>query len=150
MGWTLKIVDGQLDLDVNTGLLNTVEGERKCAQDIAECMLQEYDPVQNYGSYLTAVVANSTAIPFAGDLFIRHYISQAVDTLKSKQLEDPASTPDERINEISQLLTVTDQDTQTMGFYLKVETESGSAETSITNLSASQATSLNQLYEDIS
>lgn len=149
MGSTLRIVNGQLDLDVNTGQLVTVEGDRKCAQDLAECLLQNYDADQNYGSYLTEVVTNSSAIPLAGDLFIRHYIAQAVELLKSKQLEDQTSTPEERITDITQLFTQTDQDTQTVGFYLSVATEAGEADTAVVNIPA-RPTQLEQLNEDIS
>lgn len=151
MGTTLRIVNGQLDLDTNTGLVNQVTGNRKCSQDLAECLLQDYDADINYGSFLTEVVTNSTAIPFAGDLFIRHYIAQAVELLKAKQLEDSTSTSDERITDIAQLITQTNQDTNTVGFYLSVDTETLNADVALVNIpTLVQPTQLNQLYEGIS
>jgi hypothetical protein len=150
MGQTLRIANGQLDLNPNTGLLNTVEGNRKCSQDLAECILQTYDPIINYGSFLTEVVTNSTAVPHAGDLFIRHYIAQAVQLLKSKQLEDPTSTATERIVNISQLITQFDDATSTVAFYLSVDTETAEADAAIVNIPRLvQPTELEQLYEDI-
>ena len=151
MGYTLRIVNGQLDLDTTTGQLNTVTGERKCSQDLAEVMLQDYDAETNYGSYLTTVVTNSTAVPFADDLFVRHYISEAVDLLKASQVADQTSTSDERIQDILQLLTQFDTNTGTVGFLLSVSTEAGSSDVAIVNIpTQTQPTQLNQLYENIS
>lgn len=117
-----------------------VEGNRKCAQDMANCLLQEYLAEQQYGSYLTAIVRNQ--IPFGQELMLRYYIADAVNRLKVKQQEDTASTASERIQDITELLT-TPNESGTVGFFVVVSTEDGGAsETGVV-----QATQLNHLTE---
>lgn len=122
MSKTLRVVNGQLDISASTGQLITLSGERKCAQDMANCMLQEFLAEQQYGSYLKAVVENR--IPFATEMLIRFYVADAINRLSALQEADPEITEDEKINQIAELLTTPD-DAGTVGFYVRVTTQSG-------------------------
>ena len=143
MSTTLQIIDGHISLDPATGLLQTVTGNRKCAQDLPECLLQAYDPVQNYGSYLKQIISNASPVAGATELLVRHYVAEAVQLLEAAQAADPAITSDEQIDQILALDTASD-DSGTLGFYVSVSTMDGGASVESSIL---QATSLNQLYE---
>lgn len=131
-----------MEFDPATGQIVTVSGERKCAQDLGEVLLQDFLAEQNYGSFLTKVVQNQQ--PVIGEMVIRHYIAEAVKTLEIKQSEDGAITPEEKITQILQLDTILD-DSGTLGFFIRVETESGqTASTAVV-----QPTALNHLYEEL-
>ena len=99
-----------------------VTGERKTAQDMAEVLLQDYLPEQEYGSFLRQIVANPT--PYAQQLFIQYYVAQAIETLQQKQLQDPGITVDEQIASITQLVT-TQPIEGTVAFFVQVATVSG-------------------------
>ena len=131
MGWTLKVVDGQVEFDPATGLLNTVDGERKCAQDLAECLMQDFDPAQNYGSILNQVV-NSPEQNIT-EMVIVNGVSTAIGLLQSKQQEDVASTESERISRIL-ALNVSQNDQGDAAYYVRVETEDGGAGIDVTIL----------------
>jgi hypothetical protein len=120
MSNTLKIINGSIVLDPSTGQLETVTGNRKCAQDMAEVFLQEYLPEQDYGSYLAAVASNK--IPYATELLVHHYVADAVNRLSAKQMEDPAITDDEQIKDITTLLTSSDSEGG-IAFLVGVETQ---------------------------
>jgi len=122
MSVTLKISNGQLDFDAATGQVNTVSGNRKAAQDMAECLMQEYLQEQDYGSFLRAILTNK--VPFTGDLFIRYYIAQAVQKLQALQQVDPELTESERIDDILDLLTA-DDGAGNVAFYVNVSTGDG-------------------------
>lgn len=140
MSKTFKISNGQIDLNPATGQPRLVEGGRKCAQDMANVLLQEYLDEQQYGSYLTAVVRNK--IPFGNELLLRFYIADAINRLKVKQQEDSYSTEAERIVDITDLIT-TPNEAGTVGFYVAVSTEDGGE----SEAGVVQATQLNHLTE---
>jgi len=147
MSTTLQVSDGHIVISPATGVLVTVTGNRKCAQDMAECLLQEYSPTQNYGSYLKKIIKNQNPIPGASELLVRYYVSEAVKLLDAAQLADPAMTADEKIDQIIGLDTASD-DTGTVGFFVNVSTvDGGAAQASAVQAAAVQATSLNQLTE---
>lgn len=139
MSLTLKISNGQLDFDPATGQLNTVTDNRKAAQDLAECLLQDYLADIDYGSFLKSIATNN--IPFSGDLFIRYYIADAVQKLMSKQQDDPNITSAEQILSINELSVNTDSD-GTCVFFVGVTTGDGYVEKV-----AAQQTQLNHQYE---
>lgn len=142
MSTTLKIINGQLDIDASTGQVALVSGGTKCSQDLAEVLLQDYLADNDYGSYLKVITTNQ--LPFAGDLFIRYYISEAVHRLQSKQQDDSYITASEQITQISQLLVKTDHNSGTTVFFISVATADGGAESIA---AAHAATQLNHQYE---
>lgn len=141
MSLTLRIVNGQIDIDPSTGQVNTVEGNRKAAQDMGNFLLQDYLEDNASGSYLREVAQNP--IPQAGDLFLRYYIAECIQRLQSKQQEDTYLTEAEQIVEITELLVNTDPETNTTTFYLSVATADGGVEP----IAATQETQMNHQYE---
>lgn len=142
MSETIRIVNGQIDMNPSTGQPNMVSGNRKCAQDLAECLLQDYLASQQYGSYLRAVVRNQIA--FATELLVRYYISQAISQLESLQQIDPNITDDEQIQDIQTIL-ITPNNDGVVGFFVSVSTVSGQSSMA----GAAIPTQLNQLTESI-
>lgn len=140
MSKTLSIVNGQIDIDPATGLVNTVTGNRKAAQDLGEVLLQDYDPNTDYGSYLRAIATNQ--IQGAGDLFFRYYIADAVQKLQASQQKDAFLTAAEQITSIISLNLSSYGDAQTV-FFLSVATADGGS----SEVGAIQATQMNQQYE---
>jgi len=143
MAVTFRVVDGQVEFDPATGQIVTVTGERKASQDLAEVILQDYLPEQNYGSYLSKVATNQ--IPHISELVVRHYIAEAVKVLDARQLEDPTITPYEKITNILELDTIMDDSTSTLGFFVRVGTEAGKP----VSTAALQPTQLNHLTEEL-
>jgi hypothetical protein len=143
MSVTLKVSDGHIVISATTGVLETVSGNSKASQDLAECLLQEYSSSQNYGSYLKAIITNPNPLEGASELLVRHYVAEAVKLLDAAQLSDPAITSDEKLTQITRLETASD-DSGTVGFFVQVATEDGGASV---QASAVQATSLNHLTE---
>lgn len=126
-----------------TGQPVLVDGNRKCAQDMAESFLQDFLPSQQYGSYLRAIVRNQ--IPFATELLLRYYIAQAINLLQALQEEDPAITTSEQIVQIDNILTTPNLD-GVVGFYVSVVTQDGGSSAAGAALGATQ---LNQLTESV-
>lgn len=122
MSNTLYVQNGQVVLDQALGQIRTVEGERKAAQDMAECLTQRFLPEQEYGSFLTDITSNK--LPYGGEIFIRHYVAEAIKLLQQKQANDEAATTDELIAEILELTTVVN-DNGDAAFFVRVSTESG-------------------------
>lgn len=139
MSKTLQVQNGHIVMNAGTGILETVEGNRKAAQDLGEVQLQDYDPIQNYGSHILQLT--NSPVPGANELIVRQAVSDAVSTLIAAQDNDPAITSDERIIGISDLQTI-DDNQGGMAYLLKVDTESGGP---VSN--AVQLTSFNQLSE---
>lgn len=140
MSKTLKIINGQIDFDPSTGQIVLVENNRKAAQDLAACLLQDYLPEIDYGSQLRALMANP--IPLAGDLFLRFYIAEAISKLQSKQQDDPYLTRSEQITDITALQLVDDGE-GTTAFFVGVSTADGGEEV----VAAQNETQLNHQYE---
>ena len=140
MSLTFRVVDGQVEFDPATGQIVSITGERKCSQDLAECLLQDYLLEQDYGSYLSQIIQNK--IPYISEMVIRHYIAEAVRVLDARQMEDPAITRDEKTTNILELDVLSDSNGM-VGFFLRVGTEAGqSASTTLL-----QPTQLKQLTE---
>jgi hypothetical protein len=141
MSRTIKIENGQISIDPSTGLVETVTDNRKAAQDMAACLMQEYLADIDFGSYLTAVATNQ--IGGAGDLFIRYYVADAIQKLQAKQQQDPNLTLAEQITEITELLVKNDTENSITNFYVAVATaDGGEAE-----MGAVRPTQLNHQFE---
>lgn len=140
MSTTLSIVNGQIDIDPATGLVNTVTGNRKAAQDLGEVLLQDYDPNTDYGSYLRAIATNQ--IQGSGDLFFRYYIADAIQKLQASQQQDAFLTAAEQITGILALQLSVYGDDATV-FFVSVSTADGG----VSEVGAIQPTQMNQQYE---
>ena len=141
MSSTLRIVDGQIAIDPSTGIMETVTGNRKAAQDIGESLMQEYLADIDYGSYLKAIVTNQ--LQGADELLVRYYVADAIQKLQAKQQEDPNLTLAEQITGITQLLVKTDNNIDVTYFYVAVSTADGG----VADAGAIKPTSLEHQFE---
>lgn len=113
---TIKISNGLLSFDSN-GLLETVEGANKAAQDVATSILTEYNSYFDSGSNLANTEFNSDV----SELAVERAIYDAVYRLISAQVN---ASQDDRIVRIEQIKTAT-VDATTVVFYVQVLHESG-------------------------
>jgi hypothetical protein len=126
MSITLKCDDG--DLMVSTGgTFIFINGLEKCAQDVAESLLNNWDVelAQYYnGSELYLIDEDPTSLALIStEERIRVYVEDAVDRLMDLQASDDYADEDEVISEIRELI-VERVGFLTYGFYLAVVTES--------------------------
>jgi hypothetical protein len=144
MSTTLQIQNGHIVINAPNGQLVTVGGNRKAAQDLAETILQDYLLDNDTGSYVNQVLKNNGQDANTSELLVRCYLADGVNRLIARQMEDPAITPDEQIEEIEQLQTIQDPNSGTLGFYVNCSTADGGQSVEVAAL---QPTLLNQLTE---
>ena len=113
---TVKISNGLMSFDSN-GLLETIEGANKAAQDVARAILTEYNPYFDTGSNLGNTEMNSDV----SELAIERSVYDAVYRLISAQIN---ASQDDRIVRVEQIKTAT-VDATTVVFYVQVLHESG-------------------------
>lgn len=113
---TVKISNGLLSFDSN-GLLETVEGPNKAAQDVARAILTNYNPYFDTGSTLHQTELNSAV----SEVAIERSVYDAIYRLIAMQVN--ASQTD-RIIKIEQVKTAR-VDMSTVVFYVQVLHESG-------------------------
>ena len=126
MSLTLKCDDG--DLMVSTGgRFMIVTGIEKCAQDIAESLLNNWDPetsVYYNGSELYLIDSDPVSLDaISAEERIRFAVESSVDRLIDLQDEDSYAEADELIQEIRELW-VRNLGKSSYGFFLRVITES--------------------------
>lgn len=139
MSQTFQVSDGHVVFSASTGQPVMISGERKCSQDLAECLLQNFSTTQQYGSYLNNIVSNN--IPGATELLVSHYVADAVSVLDQIQQQDPYCTADEKVNDIISLITTPVQN-GICGYFVQVSTVSGQSASA-----GALPTSLNQQWE---
>jgi hypothetical protein len=126
MSITLKMVDGDLATDSGGRYLNVV-GAEKAAQDIAEVLMNNYDPeFPPYwiGSSLFEIQANPTEFnTFNAELSIRSSVEDAVARLQDLQDVDPFVDDEERITHIKRLEVIQIGD-KSYAFFLEVRVDS--------------------------
>ena len=126
MSYTIKCDDGDLIMD-SAGRYVVVYGQEKVAQDIAESLLNNYDPefpTYYNGSELYRVDATPMLIATIGaEDFIRSAVESAIERLQDLQDEDDYVDEEEKIDHIAQL-TVDKVGPMSYTFYLRVVTES--------------------------
>lgn len=126
MSYTIKCDDGDLIMDA-AGRYVVVYGLEKVAQDIAESLLNNYDPeftTYYNGSQLYMADANPMLVSTIGaEEFIRSAVEDAISRLQDLQDEDDYIDDTEKIDHISQL-TVDQVGPMSYTFYLRVITAS--------------------------
>jgi len=113
---TVKISNGLLSFNSN-GLLETIEGANKAAQDVARAILTEYNSYFDTGSNLNNTEMNSDV----SELAIERSVYDAVYRLISAQIN---ASQNDRIVRVEQIKTAT-VDATTVVFYVQVLHESG-------------------------
>ena len=122
MSYTIKCDDGDFIMD-SAGRYVMASGQEKLAQDIAESLLNNYDPdfpTYYNGSQLYIVDQSPSLISTIGaEEFIRSTVEDAIDRLRNLQDEDDYLEESERIDHISEL-TVNKVGPMSYTFYLRV------------------------------
>lgn len=126
MSITIKVDNGDMVAD-SRGVYATVRGVEKCAQDIAESLLNNWDsdiPPPYNGSDLYLIDRNPVDSTDAGvETLVYKMVDDAIDRLMDLQDVDDYVDVDEVIDRID-LLTVKKVGPMSWYFYLRVITES--------------------------
>ncbi len=126
MSTTLKCDDGDLLID-NRGQFIPINGMQKAAQDIAESLLNNWDPEDDQwwnGSELFKIERSPSEYAIVGpEEQIRYMVEDAVTRLQDLQEEDAYADDDELIAEIRELWVKPLGD-MTYGYYLVAITAS--------------------------
>jgi hypothetical protein len=123
---TLKCDNGDL-MVATAGRFLVVTGIEKCAQDMAESLLNNWDPNELMwynGSELFLIDADPSSLDaISAEERIRVAVEKAIDRLIDLQEDDNYVDPDEKIEEIRELW-VRSLGKSSYGFFLRVVTES--------------------------
>lgn len=146
MSSTLKISNGDIEIDAVTGMAAKVSGIEKCSQDMANVLMTERNqPAQKrttstlpraYGSELATL---NVPVFFSGlgEPLVSRKIQEAVQSLMAMQASDPNVTDDERISDIVRLVV------QAIGYddflyFVQVRVASGQTSPPAHNLEAAK------------
>lgn len=119
MAKTIKIVDGRISLNRDTGQVDAVESINKSAQDVARHVLTKYQPFFDEGSEIIDIDGKANL----QELTVQQYIYDAVNRLIFKQSQN-FSEDEDRVEDVIQLLTRT-LENGNLVFYLIVKHSSG-------------------------
>ena len=119
---TLRMKNGDLDFNRNTGRAELINGFEKASQDLADILLTVFDNERNYGSELADIEVASQFFDFITVGLVQQKISESVNRLIALQQQDAQSTADERIESITALRVRQPQGTDIV-FFLAVKTE---------------------------
>jgi len=92
---TIKISDGDLDVDEPTGVVNTVDGINKGAQDVARHILSEFDAFFQEGNEIFTFELGNTMFT---ESLISQFLTASVNRLIVKQ---GSIDPSDRIVRVS-------------------------------------------------
>jgi len=122
---TIKLAKG--DIFVNSaGHVETITSINKAAQDVSLALLQEFDPVQDFGSELAEL--QTPQFSGLGGLrgLIGQKVQQAMDRLiRLQNLDRDIISAEERIDSIKNLRVIQLNDVLSFQFILEVVVESG-------------------------
>lgn len=113
---TIKISNGKLAID-SDGVIETVSGAQKAAQDLPNSLLVNYKPEFDTGSNLSTIVLTSEV----AELTLENTIYDAVYRWITRQVNTGQT---DRIQRINRVLTRRVNDT-TIVFYIEVQHTSG-------------------------
>lgn len=100
MNRTIQISDGKIVTNEN-GIVETVSGPAKGAQDLARHVLSAYSPFWDEGNEVIGNEGSSSL----DELVVEQYIYDSVNRLISIQSQNFRSESDDSIDEVEQLLT---------------------------------------------
>ncbi len=113
---TVKVSNGLISFDSN-GVMETVSGPNKAAQDVARAILTEYNQYFDTGSNLFRTDLNSAV----SEVAIERAVNDCIYRLLSKQVN---ASQDDRIVKVNKIQTAR-VDATTVVFYVEVLHESG-------------------------
>lgn len=139
MSVTYQVSDGDLYIDRDTGRLIPIQDEVKLGQDLAMCLLEDFDASRDFGSELQILDIPTAS---AANGYIAQLVSEAVTRLQAYQRKDTNTSQAEMIQSIQTIRVAIDKDNQSEAyFYLIVANELGTEYSSVMRLS--RPTSLN-------
>lgn len=145
MSYTLKISNGDIDINPVTGNVTLLSGVEKCAQDVANVlMIDRVQPTNNraaqefaqpYGNELATLRVPTRYGDMLGRPLVAQKIQEAIQSLMDLQARDPTVTDDEAIDRIDRLIVESISATDYI-YYLEVVVRSGVTVPAVTNLKA--------------
>ena len=125
MSITLRMADGDIYLDSETGRAEIIDGPTKADQDLAECYLTEFNVQRRWGADLALEkLGDLTPATFKTMLFMR--VTEANARMMEKQARDPNPTVGEMITGFTSVNIGYDPDTQAGYFVSVAQLEDGS------------------------
>jgi len=121
MAKTIKISDGDIDINDN-GQASYIDGNRKAGQDVAACILVEFDPAKGFGSELATFELSN--LQFVNSSVVQQLITDAIKRLQEKQRLESATTASEALEKIK-ILNIEMLTNGDVAFFLALETETG-------------------------
>lgn len=123
---TVKISDGDW-ADNEAGRFSYVEDREKCAQDVANSLLQLYDETLGYGSFLPNLEQSSATLGTTEfhKMRIHNEVSDTVDRLMTKQQVLDSITDEEKIDSFEVIVEHADLNRLAYNYFLSVKTVAG-------------------------
>lgn len=141
---TLKMKDGFLRIDQNTGRFVSIQGQEKLRQDLAEAQMDTFDPVSDWGSELE-VGTTMVSLPGAENI-VQRLVEEAVLRLMRKQEANPLTEDTEKIDRF-QVFVMQDSDALSFNYLLIVDPQEGGGVTEAMAASLGQQEALTKLYD---
>lgn len=103
MTTTLRVSNGDLEVNESRGIINTVSGIEKAGQDVARHLLSEFDVYFQEGNQLiddgTGTVDTSVLL---NEILVNQFLTEAINRLIIKQ---QSANDDDRITRVNQIKT---------------------------------------------
>lgn len=131
MSISFKKQDGDL-VRTPLGRLQRIQGEEKLAQNVADQLLTDYDPVRGVGCELrqqAAGMTNPGVMPIFGESFLARSIEDSIERLSILQANSPRTTDTERVDPNGTDLRIIMPNKKEFMFYLTVKPVKGSPKT---------------------
>lgn len=145
MSTTLKISNGDIDIDEVTGAATEITGVDKAGQDVANVlMIDRIQPKtsrsaaafrRTYGNELASLQTPTFFSGAVGKPLVAQKIQEAIQSLIDLQDVDPSITDDEHIDHIGRLL-VESLDITDYIYFVEVIVRSGNTSPAVSNLQA--------------
>jgi hypothetical protein len=130
---TIKVSNGDYNVSaagrfsyVGDGVSGS-DGREKASQDLANCLLQLYDPETGWGTYLSELSRSGAGIGTReqNKLRVHSEVSEGVERLMSLQSLDDYITEDEQIDKYSVIVEESDDSPLDYVYYLAAQTVAG-------------------------
>lgn len=123
MSKTLKVSNGDLYFSPNTGKSESIEGYEKLSQEVAESLLNEFDPDINFGNELINQTTLATSLAMA-TAEVTRFVSEALDRLQTLQSNQRNLSYDEEMAGVDDLVVIPSTDGN-VAFYVSIIMTSG-------------------------
>ena len=122
MSETLRMADGDLFIEDDTGRAEIVTGPTKVSQELADLFLDKLDLVRNWGSELTVTDFSPVSSPQATRDLLLFRVNDSLDRMVAKQEADTnLDLLNEKIKEFSRVEVLLDTVNQSVSFVVVAE-----------------------------